>query len=186
MTPPMKVHVPSIPDEGKDFAFDQREEWFSKLLQERMSEAYTRGDSASARVHLDRVNENVTAAGTISVQLKPICSRCAKPITQPLEVPFLWHLTAYLEAEHPQHAGEELELNADDLDFSFYRDDQIDLGQLVMEELLLALPLRFLCREECLGLCPRCGANRNETPCSCADSDPTHPFAPLQNFKAKP
>ena len=42
-----------------------------------------------------------------------------------------------------------------------------DLGEMVREQVLLALPLRRLCREECRGLCPSCGVNRNADSCDC-------------------
>jgi uncharacterized protein len=50
---------------------------------------------------------------------------------------------------------------------SFYHDDVIDLADVIREQLYLALPMKPLCREDCLGLCPVCGQNRNTTPCTC-------------------
>ena len=55
----------------------------------------------------------------------------------------------------------------DDLTTAFYRDEQIDLGQLVLEQFYLAVPMKPLCRESCRGLCPECGTNLNTGTCSC-------------------
>jgi uncharacterized protein len=68
---------------------------------------------------------------------------------------------AQLEAA-PEH-----EIRDDDLTIEFYRDETIDVGALVREQCYLALPMKPLCRPDCQGLCPQCGANLNETTCSC-------------------
>ena len=59
-------------------------------------------------------------------------------------------------------------LRTEDLEFSLYDGDQIDLAPLVAEQLILALPSRALCREDCQGLCPSCGTNLNLHQCGCA------------------
>jgi uncharacterized protein len=48
-----------------------------------------------------------------------------------------------------------------------YRDESIDLGHVVLEQFVLALPMKPLCQDECRGLCPVCGANRNREACEC-------------------
>ena len=55
----------------------------------------------------------------------------------------------------------EREVEDDDLETSYYRDDQIDLNELLREQFYLALPMKPLCREDCKGLCPQCGTNLN-------------------------
>ena len=55
----------------------------------------------------------------------------------------------------------------EDVGVSFYRDDVIDLGDVIREQFYLALPMKPLCREDCKGLCPVCGVNRNREACSC-------------------
>ncbi len=65
-------------------------------------------------------------------------------------------------------------LEADDLAASFYQDERIDLAQMVLEQIVLALPMKPLCQEDCRGLCPECGVNRNTTSCACVleETDP--------------
>jgi uncharacterized protein len=62
---------------------------------------------------------------------------------------------------------DEEEVEEDDLASAFYRDDAIDLRQLIEEQFYLALPMKPLCRPECQGLCPQCGVNRNLETCDC-------------------
>ena len=57
-----------------------------------------------------------------------------------------------------------------DVNTAFYRDEQIDLGQLMHEQFQLALPMKPLCRKDCLGLCAVCGGNRNTTTCQCTNT----------------
>jgi uncharacterized protein len=59
-------------------------------------------------------------------------------------------------------------LRGDDLGMSYYASDEIDLAPLIGEQVLLALPTRPLCAENCRGLCGQCGANLNRDTCHCA------------------
>jgi uncharacterized protein len=77
--------------------------------------------------------------------------------------------------------GEERELGVDDLETDVYDHDQIDLNALLETETTLGLPMKPLCREECRGLCPTCGASRNAAPCDCAPAaDPR--WSPLKGL----
>ena len=51
---------------------------------------------------------------------------------------------------------------------TFYRDEQIDLNELLREQFYLALPMKPLCSEGCKGICPQCGTNRNAANCDCS------------------
>ncbi len=183
----MKIRVPSIPEEGKNFHFDEATGWFVQMIVERLSEVFHQGLPASAKIQLSRVNQNVTLEGSAALAIEPSCARCGKKFSSHLKVPFLWHLTPYFEDPEKKSPteSEEIELNEDDLDFSFYHNEEIDLAEILGEELMLALPLRFLCQEGCKGLCPKCGKNLNEGPCSCKVDVSSHPFAALKELKVK-
>jgi uncharacterized protein len=70
--------------------------------------------------------------------------------------------------------GDSLELSTDDFETDFFTNDELDLGAVIETETTLALPMKPLCRESCLGLCPACGVNRNLVACTCPErpSDP--------------
>ena len=84
--------------------------------------------------------------------LEGVCARCLETFSLPLATPFEFVLTR----AQPHEASQEL--HTEDLAFSFYSGDEIDLTPLVGEQAILALPTRAVCREECRGLCPSCGA----------------------------
>jgi uncharacterized protein len=112
-------------------------------------------------VHKD--DDRYRLVGTVSATLELACSRCVEPFTVPVQAAFDLR---YLPQS--ENAGEEeAEVEEDDLTSAFYRDEAIDLAQLIEEQFYLALPMKPLCRPDCQGLCPQCGVNRNLETCDC-------------------
>jgi uncharacterized protein len=101
--------------------------------------------------------------GRVTGQLQLACSRCAEAFAFPVDAEF--DLT-YLPQTRNTGEGE-VEVAEEDLGVAFYEDEEIDLGQLMREQFYLAMPMKPLCRPDCLGLCPQCGVNRNTTRCGC-------------------
>jgi uncharacterized protein len=177
----MKIHVPSIPEEGKRIPINGDLEWFRKMVAERFSDFCEVGAPASGEIHLLRTNGNVTLLGDLSMKLKPVCDRCAQPYSLKLKVPLHRYLVPYFgNPDGQREEGEEIELNEEDLDFSTYHNEEIDLEDILAEEVFLALPMIFHCKENCAGLCSHCGANLNEGPCECQDQPEESPFAVLK------
>ncbi|HUF47817.1 MAG TPA: DUF177 domain-containing protein [Vicinamibacterales bacterium] len=103
----------------------------------------------------------VRLTGHLDAELECDCSRCLEPFPVPLHA-----AVDSLFLPMADNIGEgEREVQQDDLGVSFYRDDEIDLGDVMREQFLLAVPMKPLCREECKGLCPVCGVNLNERDC---------------------
>jgi len=101
--------------------------------------------------------------GHVQTELELPCSRCLEPFTWPIDTAFVLRYQP-----HTQNAGEsEREIEEDDLSTAFYENDEIDLGQLMREQFYLSLPMKPLCRDDCHGLCPGCGANLNRGTCAC-------------------
>lgn len=118
-------------------------------------------------VHKDQ--DRFRLVGTIATALELRCSRCLEPFALPVNASFdLRYLpegTAMPEATE----AEDGEISADDASATFYRDDEIDLGELIAEQFYLALPMKPLCRADCKGLCPHCGTNLNVETCQCQE-----------------
>ena len=101
------------------------------------------------------------------------CDRCLAPFE--IEVRENLDLLYLPQSKNVAPAGEDDRgLGENELSVSFYRDDQIDLSHVAWEQIVLALPMKPLCKPDCKGLCPDCGVNRNVASCSCvrADTDP--------------
>src|SRR6185369_14814558 len=78
---------------------------------------------------------------------------------------------------------EEVELKENDTEVGYYEGNGLELAHVVREQVLLALPMQKLCREECQGICPVCGANRNETTCECKPPHLEERWAALKGLK---
>jgi uncharacterized protein len=96
------------------------------------------------------------------------CSRCLEPYPFASTSPF--HLRFQPRPDIPQGDDEEIEIAPDELDVEFYSDRSISLRDLALEQIQLSIPMKPLCTEACLGLCPTCGANRNRETCTCEES----------------
>ena len=99
----------------------------------------------------------------------------------PIDAPFD---VLFLPAEAMGGDGEQ-EVKDDDLNVSFYKDDVIDLGDVMREQFYLALPMKPLCREDCHGLCVVCGTNLNRETCSCKRVWEDPRLGPLRDLRAK-
>ena len=114
------------------------------------------GAEAECDLTLRPFEGGIEVEGTVPAPWVGICRRCAEPVAGELRIPV-----------HERFADEP------DDDFYPIVDDAIDLGPLVRDAVVLELPMAPLCRDDCAGLCPQCGANRNEGDCGCvAPRDP--------------
>ena len=103
--------------------------------------------------------------GRLQARLGLHCGRCLEPFVKELDEDLdLFFMPHEAEADADEEE-QEVELSDRDMVVAYYEDDRIDLGEMVREQMLLALPLRRLCREDCRGLCPSCGTNRNTGTC---------------------
>ena len=112
-------------------------------------------------VHKD--GDAYRAVGRVQTRLQLECGRCLETFEIPVDSPF--ELRYVPQAENT--GEEEREVEEDDLTTAFYKDESLDLGELMHEQFVLALPMKPLCSETCKGLCPECGTNLNMGSCEC-------------------
>jgi uncharacterized protein len=114
----------------------------------------------------ERDDHDVLVSGEIQATVPQVCGRCLEP--------FPARVRARVDVRVvPRPAtGDSVELASDDLDVDFYKNDELDVGALIETETTLVLPMKPLCRDDCQGLCPVCGGNRNVTVCACAQRAP--------------
>jgi uncharacterized protein len=133
--------------------------------------------SLEFEVHKDK--ERFRLVGSAVTELELPCSRCLEPFRLPVNASFdLRYLPASEIAQ-----DEERQVEEDDLETSYYRDDQIDLNELLRELFYLALPMKPLCGDDCKGLCPQCGTNRNTGTCDCDTGWEDPRLSPLKQLK---
>lgn len=101
--------------------------------------------------------------GRIAAEAGAGCARCTAPVKLAVEQDFdlIYRPVSAIARE------EEIEIPRDELDVGFYTGEGINLADVVKEQVILALPMKVLCRPDCRGLCPSCGANLNTGACRC-------------------
>lgn len=125
--------------------------------------------------------KDIRINGDVSVGMEFACARCLEPVTQNVARKF-----DLLYRPQGSDAGpEERTVASAEAEVSYYEGDGILLEDVLREQVLLAAPLKVICREECKGLCPHCGKNLNVEQCSCAEPLEDQRWTALKDLKEK-
>ncbi len=126
----------------------------------------------------------VLMQGHLSASVELTCDRCLAEYAQPVEEELLLLLEwqgngsggeAEWDRAAPEEAPETIQLDA----------PAVDVDEVLRQQVCLSLPLKHLCREDCPGLCPGCGALRGSSECRCAEQRGASPFAQLDRRKRR-
>jgi uncharacterized protein len=117
--------------------------------------------------------------GRLTADVTLDCTRCLEPVEKPLDITFD---SVFVDAADETDRTE-VEVGEDALDESLVENGLIDLAEVAREQILLAIPDQVLCREDCKGLCPQCGANLNLIDCRCSDDSIDPRWAALRDIK---
>lgn len=118
----------------------------------------------SGTVRLHRTNLGIYANGTMLVPVRLECSRCLRDFSTTLAIPLAeeFYPTVDVNTGLPVPTPENT-----DLSFPINQRHELDLREAIRQNVLLALPTRALCQEDCAGLCPQCGKDLNQGLCDC-------------------
>ncbi len=179
----MKVHLSRITDEGVRHSFRISAVDLSRLNEEMgpLQEPVT--GVIEADLSLKTIETAIRITGTVSAELELPCTRCLAPVQYRHEEA-VWAVQAPVAELRLLEL--DLQLAPTDLDIDFFEGDEVDLTDIVEEQVLLMLPQTIYCHEECLGLCPQCGANLNDAPCGCEPARSHHPFAAMKALLGEP
>ena len=138
--------------------------------------------AAGAAELLDRHgSRTIRVQGKVQGTAQSQCARCLDPISQELDDSFdLFYYPMEVIAR-----SEEVHIRRDDTDIGFYEGDGIELDEAITEQIVLRLPMRALCREDCPGICPRCGATRVGGRCKCHETFVDPRWDALRDLKLK-
>jgi DUF177 domain-containing protein len=130
---------------------------------------------------IHRMNDQVFVCGKVSAQVNVKCARCLCEYDAKVQGELF--LLA-MPKRHPvmNHEAEK-ELQPDDPAIIYYTGDQLDLQPEIQGVLLLALPMKPLCQDDCFGLCVNCGERLRGKTCDCQQTYPQGPFSVLKDFK---
>jgi uncharacterized protein len=104
------------------------------------------------------------------------CDRCLETYRRELDLDF----RLFLSTNYPDEVEDEAELSEDDLSIEFVKGDEVELNDIIKEQVYLSLPMKSLCRADCSGLCPVCGANLNKVGCQCQRGEGHSGFGKLR------
>ena len=170
----MKVRIEDIPAEGLEVEFSDTSLKSGDLGPQVAGVVR----APHARLRLTHTGEMILGRGDYDTVLRLVCSRCLEEVEQT----FSGELVLAFQAP-PENLPEEVELDQEDLDVSFLDGDEIDLAQAVREELSLGLPMAPVCREDCQGLCSKCGKPLREGACQCSAPTVDPRWAKLAQLK---
>jgi uncharacterized protein len=136
------------------------------------------------RVHIraTMVDARVLIEGKVETIAKLLCSRCLAPYELAIESEFSVTASPETCAAPDQHEREEVELSAEEIDTFLYTGNRIDLDDEVAQQIIMALPIKPLCKKACKGLCNRCGADLNHGTCGCEKEKANNPFDVLKKL----
>lgn len=105
---------------------------------------------------------------TVGYLQKLACSRCLEPRTMEVDEAFELLIVVDEESDSEGRVGGDHELSERDVGLYRVESDEVELRPILLEQIQLNIPMRVVCSDDCRGLCPECGQNRNTSPCSCA------------------
>ena len=158
-----------------------------KTIEERFdpAEIDLSGESVSLTGPATFAGETVQVAGQAHVRgrleadFALDCVRCLEPVETHLDIRFD---SVFVDASNETDRTE-AEVAEEALDESLVENGLIDMAEVIREQILLAIPDQVFCREDCRGLCPKCGANLNLIDCKCSDDEIDPRWAALKNLK---
>ena len=184
----MKLHVDRLKDSPTESVFEESAAWRTEA-EERVPElANLRAEPFRVVVRANRMGQDVYIEGALSGALEPECARCLVRYRALLREPFRLVLEPAgarvpAEPESARSLARRGMCVGDELEMGWFQGHEIDLSDFLLEVMTLAVPLQPLCKEECRGLCPGCGADRNAGPCGCNEQQAKTPFAALAALK---
>jgi len=124
----------------------------------------------------------IRVEGNLETKIELVCARCLESVTEEVSRAFdLFYAPLPKDAQQTKHREDRL--RDDDTEIGFYEGDGLFLADVLKEQVLLALPLKAICRSDCRGLCPNCGANLNHEECRCETHTPDARMASLARLK---
>jgi uncharacterized protein len=116
--------------------------------------------------------------GRLSGSIEIDCDRCLEPVDRPFDI----ELDLEFAPKQQLEGGANLELHADDLKLDAIEGRDLDLAEIAREQVLLDLPHQFFCKDECKGLCAKCGTNLNLKDCDCGNEEIDPRWASLKDL----
>jgi uncharacterized protein len=123
--------------------------------------------------------QDIRVVGDFSGKFEAACSRCLDPVITEVKSDF----DLLYRPLKPGKQGEEISISEAETEIGFYQGDGLDTADVVKEQVLLSLPVKMLCAEDCKGLCSHCGQNLNNGKCGCTEEKSDERWSALQGLR---
>jgi DUF177 domain-containing protein len=164
----MKIRIEDIPEDGLELNFSPEQDILSEALETiPKSEGISIDPHIKGNIRISVSGEDIFFIGTVRAVVHLQCSRCLADFTMDRDADLNLVLRRD-DAEVPRRDERE----RPEADAGLLKGSEIDPGELIVQEFLLNIPMKPLCREDCPGLCPQCGALKGSKECSCPDASP--------------
>lgn len=177
----MKLRIAELREGENPFQMESgKEPWLRDLISRVEKEGFSFSAPMNVDIRLTKLEPDYYLRGSMGFALKQPCARCAETFELPIKHQFelaLNHVPGLTKEVF--QASEESE----ELDITFFHGNEIDLDPVLEEQFFLSVPLKSVCRDNCKGICQKCGKNLNQGACGCKESDPAHPFSILETLK---
>lgn len=175
----MKIRVTDIKDKEQELASEEPLGSYRTLVAVQEAGECQFLAPLTVRLNVLREYDHIRVRGEVRTMVQLTCSRCLNDY--PVDI--LSTFTIFYTAAGDQPQDEEVELSEEDMVAITYAGDEIDFTNEIAEQVLMELPYKPLCRENCQGLCPVCGADLNTSPCNCGEQKVSFSFSALKDFK---
>lgn len=163
----LRIRLDDIPAEGREFSFTDQAIWSEPARELHLEFA---PEDMQAETRILPQEKSCVIMGRITGRAKSACDRCLEDVV----------------VEIDEHFDTMEEVDAEDPDSRLSEDKkglELDMGDLLWEQFVLALPVHSLCSTKCKGICPDCGANLNTGACTCTDEKLDPRMAALRGLK---
>jgi uncharacterized protein len=147
-----------------------------------VDELVTLAQPVDVRGNVKLAGHEVFVSGHVETRAQLECDRCLKPVELPVSADFALEYITGSDYESSSAAA----LSEEEMTVSVFDGVSIDLDEIVKEQILLAMPARTLCREDCKGMCAECGTDLNAGQCNCGTDEVDPRWAALKKLKVNP
>ena len=177
----MYIRVTEIPGGGLDVFAARGRASIPRMLEGMDPAPLKSCRLVDAELELTIESGDLWAEGSFLAEGEAPCDRCSEPVS----VRFGKSFREVRIRQERVSTASHTELHEEDLDVGYYDGKGLEVNDVFWEQVALELPLKVVCSEDCRGVCPACGANRNRESCSCAGESAQGPFDVLKNLKGK-
>jgi len=174
-----KLRIDKIKLEGNKLHVKRDSKEFVQALIQRGEIESSLSGNVEVSLAIYKSTDVIVAKGNLKACIVLTCSRCLNKFKKPVDIPL--KITLLKKQDFP----EDLELTSEDLETGVYEGEEVNFMDFILDHLILAIPYAPLCKPDCKGLCPVCGADLNNEPCSCNTAWIDPRFAILKELKEK-